>query len=210
MGRFEVTNDQFRRFRPDHHSGSYQGHTLNAGNQPVVNVSWEDARDYAAWMTKKSFGRFVYSLPSEAQWEYAARAGTSAPRFWGHDPGKACLYANAADLTLRRATGATAIHPCEDGHTATAPVGSFRPNPFGLYDMLGNVYEWTADVWSPEAYHRHTPRNPVYLGRGFERVYRGGGWNESPASVRCAFRFRAKQDLRNMPLGFRLIRKASY
>ncbi|MBK7675778.1 MAG: formylglycine-generating enzyme family protein [Candidatus Accumulibacter sp.] len=117
---------------------------------PAVCVSWNDAQAYAAWLSKRT-GR-IYRLLSEAEWEYAARAGTTTSRYWGEDPNHACKFANVADRALAvkgplfsQSGEAATIHDCDDRHAETAPVGSFRPNAFGLYDMLGNVWEWTQD-----------------------------------------------------------------
>jgi formylglycine-generating enzyme required for sulfatase activity len=114
---------------------------------PVTCVSWNDAQAFIKWLNKKTGSS--YRLPSEAEWEYAARAGTKTARFWGDDPNDACSYANVADQT-KSPDGKfqwSDIHECTDGYWFTAPVGSFRSNAFGLYDMLGNVSEWCQDVY---------------------------------------------------------------
>jgi len=89
IAKFEVTNEQFRKFRPQHNSGTYEGLSLNGDKQPVVNVSWYDAVAFAKWLSEKT-GK-IYRLPTEAEWEYAARAGTKTSRFWGNNPDEACL-----------------------------------------------------------------------------------------------------------------------
>ncbi|MBF0456511.1 MAG: SUMF1/EgtB/PvdO family nonheme iron enzyme [Nitrospirae bacterium] len=101
MGKYEVTNEQFRKFRPDHNSGKFEGLTLNENKQPVVNVSWEDATAYAKWLSEKSGHSF--RLPTEAEWEYAARGATTASRYWGNDTAEACKYANVSDATAQKA-----------------------------------------------------------------------------------------------------------
>ncbi|WP_201159835.1 SUMF1/EgtB/PvdO family nonheme iron enzyme, partial [Rhodoplanes elegans] len=123
-----------------------------AGDHPVVCVGWHDAEAYAAWLSQQT-GR-AYRLPSEAEWEYAARGVTTAgasPRYhFGDDAAAMCGYANAADLTLRNALagrGPTLFVPCRDDAVYTAPVGRFAPNAFGLVDMHGNAAEWAADCW---------------------------------------------------------------
>jgi formylglycine-generating enzyme required for sulfatase activity len=118
-------------------------------NHPVVCVAWIDIRAYLAWLSKKT-GQ-TYRLPSEAEWEYVARAGTSTAHFWGDDDTQACLYGNVADLTRAEKyvldPSPQLIFQCEDGFPDTAPVGSFRPNKFGVYDMAGNVWQVTEDCF---------------------------------------------------------------
>ena len=116
------------------------------GRRPVINVSWADAQEYVYWLSRKTGKR--YRLPSEAIWEYAARAGTTTERYWGDDADVACRYANVHDRTSMSVNNvAGPIHQCSDDFVKTAPVGSFRPNRFGLHDMLGNVWEWMSDCW---------------------------------------------------------------
>jgi formylglycine-generating enzyme required for sulfatase activity len=112
---------------------------------PVVCVSWEEAQGFVKWLSTRTGQR--YRLPSEAEWEYAARAGTTTRRYWGDAASGVCSYANFADETAKRTLGRTTVHPCADEFVYTAPVGRFRGNAFGLYDMLGNAYEWTQDCW---------------------------------------------------------------
>ncbi len=203
LGKYEVTNEQYRKYRPVHNSGSFVDDGLNGRNQPVVNVSWQDADGYARWLSKKSGKK--YSLPTEAQWEYAARGGTDTARFWGNSPDDACSYANVADRTLYRKWGDLfEIHDCADGYVVTAPVGSFKPNGYGLYDMLGNVWEWCQD-WYGEEYYSSSPRqNPTGPALGKYRVNRGGGWNNDPRLVRAAYRDWDSPGGAYNGLGFRL------
>ena len=100
IGNRDVTNEQFRKFRPDHDSGTFDGMSVNDDKQPVVNVSWEDAVAFARWLSQRSGNN--YRLPTEAEWEYAARAGTKTTYFWGDNPGDACKYANVADLSAKK------------------------------------------------------------------------------------------------------------
>ena len=149
---------------------------------PVACVSWNDANAFAEWLSKMS-GRKI-RLPTEAQWEYAARGGTGAMRFWGNDDSDACVYANVAD----KGHDWIDNFPCDDGYAFTAPVGSYRPNHFGLYDMLGNVREWCADRYG-EDYYKHSPRvDPKGPASGSFRVKRGGSWNNNARNCRCANR----------------------
>ena len=118
------------------------------GRRPVVNVRWRDAKDYTDWLSQQTGYR--YRLPTETEWEYAARAGTTTSRFWGDDPDQGCAYANAADLDGKKLfVGWTAMQ-CRDGNIYTAPAGSYRNNDYGLHDMLGNVLEWTCSLYDQD------------------------------------------------------------
>lgn len=172
---------------------------------PAVHVSWFDVNAMAEWLTRKSSGRFL--LPTEAQWEYACRAGTTTTRFWGDNPGDACGFANAHDITSVEARGFPwPHHDCADGYVETAPVGSYAPNAFGLYDMLGNVFEWCRDSYGDDTYASHAPRNPLYSEKTGLRVLRGGGWYSAPGEMRCAVRRGKCPTNTDDALGFRLIR----
>ncbi len=203
MGKYEVTNGQYRKFKPDHYSGDYKGHSLNSDDQPVVEVSWNDAVAYADWLSRKTGQRF--RLPTEAEWEYAARAGTQTARFWSDDPSQACRYANVYDRTTKAAFQFDKeTHDCDDGIAAAAPVGRFQPNGFGLYDMLGNVWEWTCSAYD-EKYAGGEERC-AGTGDGGPRVDRGGSWDGEPRGVRSASRAGTTPGYRDVNLGFRLAR----
>ncbi|CAN2048731.1 formylglycine-generating enzyme [Candidatus Magnetomoraceae bacterium gMMP-13] len=207
MGKYEVTNAQYRKFKSNHNSKSYEGHSLNENNQPVVYVSWNDIQEFIKWLNGKNSNGDKFRLPTEAEWEYACRAGSTTSRFWGNDPDDACKYGNVADHTAKSEwSDWTIIHDCVDGYTVTAPVGSFRFNKFGLYDMLGNIWEWCQDIYSSEAYSKHQRSNPIYANSGSRRVIRGGGWGNSPGYVRCADRYSNSPGRRFDGLGFRLVR----
>jgi len=111
----------------------------------VINVSWDDATDYSQWLSKQT--GHEYRLPTEAEWEYAARAGTETAQYWGNNPDDACRYANVYDNTSKKNGLAWPNHNCTDGYAKTAPIGSFEPNGFGLFDMLGNVSEQTCSEY---------------------------------------------------------------
>ncbi|SHE99504.1 Formylglycine-generating enzyme, required for sulfatase activity, contains SUMF1/FGE domain [Desulfacinum infernum DSM 9756] len=175
-------------------------------DHPVVHVSLNDALAMARWLSEQSPGTFA--VPTEAQWEYACRAGTVTARFWGEDPEDACAFANVADETARKQFPVWETHPCSDGFVFTAPVGSFRPNGFALYDMLGNVWEWCADVYDPDGYRNHAEKNPVVEKGGTARVVRGGSWYSRPRYVRSASRDQLSlPGRRSQDQGFRLIRR---
>jgi formylglycine-generating enzyme required for sulfatase activity len=228
MGKHELTLGEFRRFVQDTSyrteaekedgctvwNGSNWAKEQNrhwrnpgfkqGGKEPVVCVSWNDAKAYTRWLSKQTRGH--YRLPAEAEWEYAARAGTTTIRYWGDDPDQACRYANVADQTSKDKFGWAPIHECRDGYVYTAPVGSFRANGFGLYDILGNVWEWVGD-WYGEDYYQTSPKNnPQGPSSGADRVDRGGGWSNVPAGVRAAYRDGVEPGLRGINLGFRLLR----
>jgi formylglycine-generating enzyme required for sulfatase activity len=208
MGKTEVTNAQFRKFQADHDSKNYEGVSLNGDSQPAVYVSWEDASGFAQWLMAQNGGRFTFRLPTEAEWEYACRAGSEGARYWGDDPNRACEYENVADRTAQKQWTWDEVHDCDDGYAATAPVDSFQPNAFGLYDMLGNVSEWCYDVYSIDIYNRQDHDNPRNTdeSNGSYRVIRGGNWHGKPSKVRCAHRGSGLPGGMNDDLGFRLIR----
>ncbi len=175
---------------------------------PVVCVNWDDSLAYLRWLSQKTGKN--YRLLSEAEWEYAARAGTTTAWYWGSREADQCRYANGADLSAKaEGVVAPAFVPCDDNFAHTSPVGSFRPNPFGLYDMGGNVGEWVEDC-----YHDTYVDNPAD-GRAVEtclakfhyaRVMRGGAWNAIPAWIRSASRDVEVPSLRADTFGFRVAR----
>jgi len=174
---------------------------------PVVCVNLSDIHAYAEWLGRKTGHR--YRLPTEAEWEYAVRAGTTSARFWGDNPDQACVYANVADQTAReQITNAKTwdIHNCSDGYAYTSPVGSFKPNAFGLYDMLGNVWQWTEDCYHKN--YKGAPNDGSAWTTGACELHacRGGAWLIEPENVRSASRVRDYPMSRFTSLGFRLVR----
>ncbi|MBR1249548.1 formylglycine-generating enzyme family protein [Bradyrhizobium sp. AUGA SZCCT0169] len=159
------------------------------GAMPVVNVSWDDARQYVSWLSQLT-GR-EYRLPTEAEWEYAARAGTSSRYAWGDEPG--AENANCAG--------------CSDKWSLqTAPVGSFKPNAFGLNDMHGNVWEWTEDVWH-DSYHGAPADGSAWIeGDRDYRTIRGASWHNETELARAAVRFARHRKVQFDTLGFRVAR----
>jgi sulfatase modifying factor 1 len=158
---------------------------------PVVCVSLEDTQRYVQWLSRKT-GQ-SYRLPTEAEWEYAARAGTTTARFWGDGRDRACDFANAADFAMAEASkwnkdNQDQVFQCNDTHAYTAPVGSFRPNAFGLHDMLGNVFQWTEDCHHNNYDGAPSDGSARTTGECKKRVLRGGSWANSPWIVRSAFR----------------------
>jgi formylglycine-generating enzyme required for sulfatase activity len=175
-------------------------------NHPVVCISLHDATVYAEWLSQQT-GK-EYRLPTEAEWEYAARAGTETARDWGNDPDEACRYANAYDRTSKKENDFPwTHHNCTDGYAKTAPVGSFKPNAFGLFDMLGNVWEWTCskyeDKYGGEEKLCITSKK---LAKNTRLSLRGGGWNGEPGWVRSANRYWRSPTDRSDVVGLRLVR----
>ena len=173
---------------------------------PVVCVSWNDAQAYVQWLGRRA-GQ-TYRLPSEAEWEYAARAGSSSSRPWGDDPNEACRHANGADQSRSPGGRTRSVrHECNDGFWFTAPVGSYAANRFGVNDMIGNVWEWVQDVWH-DNYNGAPGDGSVWAAGGdpARRVLRGGSWDVNPQNLRSAYRDRSSPDNRNDSTGFRIAR----
>ena len=174
---------------------------------PVVCVGWDDAKAYANWLSIRTGAR--YHLPSEAMWEYAARAGTRGRRYWNAASGTQCDHANGGDRTLmRRLRGwPLPVVTCTDNVAHTAPVGSYKANAFGLYDMLGNVWEWTADCWHDDYTRAPSDGSAWTRGGDCDRpVLRGGSWETALSGVRSANRYWS--DIRaSNATGFRVARR---
>ncbi|TAL87384.1 MAG: formylglycine-generating enzyme family protein [Rhodanobacter sp.] len=184
----------------------YAGHKA-AANLPVVNVSWNDAEAYANWLSQRT-GK-VYRLPSEAEFEYALRAGTTT-RYWWGDGTPTRLVENVTGSGDRSKMGrhwSHAFRHYSDGYWGPAPVMSFAPNPFGLYDMDGNVSEWVDDCWH-DNYVRAPNNGTAWINPGCSaHVIRGGSWGSSPEQVRSAWRQGANSDVRSGRVGFRVVRE---
>ncbi len=187
MSRFEITMEQYRvyavdndipapQYQPEHH------------NRPVTNVSWHDAQAYVLWLTRRT--KRTYRLPSEAQWEYAARAGTVTPYYTGEEllEGANCIGCGS-----------------EWGGVQTAPVGSFPANPFGLYDMHGNVWEWVQDCWT-DNYFGRGDSEAAMVNQNCERfVMRGGSWYNEADYARSSYRGNEAPAFRDKGVGFRVV-----
>lgn len=175
-------------------------------DHPVVNVTWQDAVAMAAWLSQvEGVG---YRLPTEAEWEYACKAGTTTRFSTGDEPASLQGHANLFDQ-------GSAVHwphwqqhalPWQDGFAFTAPVAQFKANAWGLHDMHGNVWEWTAD-WYGENTYAQSPRiDPTGPADGGTKVRRGGSWHTWPAYARCSFRNWNTPQTRYTLVGFRLVR----
>lgn len=201
MDVYEVTNEQYQRFDPDASSSD------SVSTHPVEGVSWYDAVRYCNWRSRREglhpcydettwacdFGQNGYRLPTEVEWEYAARGGLEGKRYpWGNDI--------SHDKANYYGTGG------KDRWKGTAPVGSFPPNGFGVYDMAGNVWEWCTDGYKARYYseaqegHQEGPQTGIY------RVRRGGAWNSDPYALRCAFRV-WQDPTDGSGMGFRCVRR---
>jgi formylglycine-generating enzyme len=170
---------------------------------PVVNVSWNDAVAFCEWMTRRE--KAVYRLPTEAEWEYCCRAGTTTQFYCGDDPEALPSTANVADATLKQKFHNWTAIAARDGFAFTAPVGSFQANAFGLFDMHGNVWEWCHDWYAKGYYARSAENDPQGPLRGTVRVFRGGSWYDSAALCRSTFRNWDVPTYRDYFLGFRVV-----
>jgi len=174
---------------------------LNQGdNEPVVCVTWKDANAYVEWLAKTS-GK-PYRLPSESEWEYAARAGVTTSHYWSED-GDACKFANTGDQAAKRKHSNWKIMDCDDGYAGTAPVGSLKPNAFGLYDMLGNAKQWTAGCATDSIDEIPADGSPVGGSCNYRPV-RGSAWNSLPNVVRLAYREKNSASYASANYGFRV------
>jgi formylglycine-generating enzyme required for sulfatase activity len=231
LGTYHVTRGQFRQFitdsgyRTDAENPERPGATgwdrqkeefavdinyswRNVGfkqtdEHPVVNVSWNDAVAFCKWLCKKE--RETYRLPSEAEWEYACRAGTRTRYYSGDDPETLATVANVADAALKAkfAHWPSTIR-ASDGYVFTAPVGQFKPNAFGLYDMHGNAFQWCADWYGKDYYGKSPADDPTGPVIGDDHVLRGGSCISEPSAAGCADRLKDSPECRDCWTGFRV------
>ncbi len=228
IGRYEITNAEYRtfleasRYTPDPGCLVWRDGFVDvpeagwaqpepglapASNEPVVCVSWNDANAYARWLSALTGRR--YRLPTEAEWEYVASSGQPGTYPWGDDSARACEFANVLD-----ATGQSAgqfdwpAAECDDGYARVAPVGRFQANRFGLFDVIGNVWEWTEDCYEAPYPPGPLDGGPVRGGEQCElRTVRGGGWITRPDRLRPTFRGRDPAGTRYRFFGFRVVRE---
>jgi formylglycine-generating enzyme required for sulfatase activity len=171
-------------------------------DHPVVNVSHNDAVAFCAWLSRKE-GQ-TYRLPTEAEWEYACRAGTTTRYYHGDDPEGLSDVGNVADGTLKWKLSYRGTITGRDGYVFTAPVGKYKANGFGLYDMHGNVREWCADWYDAKYYEASPEDDPSGPAGGSVRVFRGGGWYCGAGGCLAAYRDWFVPSARGYCLGFRL------
>lgn len=228
LGQYEVTRGEFAAFvRGSGHkqpndciSFTKEGEIKNDANwmnpsysqtdiHPVVCVSAEDADAYAHWLSQKTGKR--YRLPTEAEWEYAERAGNQSLYPWGTDPDSACQYGNVLDQSVKQPlaklhkkfnTQDSMLFNCNDQHVFTAPVGSYQANAFGLWDVSGNVLEWNCSAYTEGGYDGHEKSCTDDINTRLVR--RGGSWLHEPNGVRSALRDGETPSFRHFVLGFRL------
>jgi formylglycine-generating enzyme required for sulfatase activity len=191
VGKYPVTRDEYARFveATGHSNEDWRNPSFpQTGRDPVVNVNWDDAKAYVGWLGEKA--GHTYRLVSEAEYEYAERAGTSTAYWWGDSDADLCRYANGG--------------PCN--HDGTVPVGSYPANAFGLYDMAGNVWEWTEDCWN-RGYADAPDNGAAWMtGDCGLRVQRGGSWLNLPRSLRSAYHGGVNSFYRVNGIGFRVAR----
>ncbi len=189
-------------FKQDSHFNWQNAGFVQGDDHPVVNVSWNDAVAFCQWLSRKE--KIAYRLPTEAEWEYACRAGSTSLYFFGDDAEGLATAANVADATAREKFSSWSGISGHDAHVFTAPVGSFQPNAFGLFDMHGNAWEWCRD-WFGESYYAKSPeKDPTGPPTGTVRVFRGGSWYDAASLCRSAFRYWDVPTYRDYFLGFRV------
>ncbi len=190
IGIFEITFDQYDQFCTDTRREFPDDGGWGRGNNPVVNVSWQDAKAYTEWLSNKTRKR--YRLPSDAEWEYAARAGTESRYWWGDETG----------IARANCEGCSSLW---DG-AKSAPVGRFAANPLGLHDTAGNVFEWVADCYHDSFANAPADGAPLEKPGCGKRVIRGGAWSFPPKEIRSANRWRDFPTRRSDDTGFRVAR----
>lgn len=198
IGVHEITRADFARFKPSE--------APDVGSQaqlPITRVSWRAAQDYAEWLSAQTGNR--YRLPSEAEWEYAARAGTDSPFHFGSDPEQFCAHANIADATFLAQYAKDGTIDCSDDNMRTAAVGSFKPNAFGIHDMLGNVEEWVVDCWHDSYRGAPSGQEPRTGGTCATRILRGGAWDSIPDEATVSYRTSSTRG--SGTRGFRVVRE---
>jgi sulfatase modifying factor 1 len=186
IGVYEVTVAEYMQFINASKS-EYKPGRVSFDNHPAVNISLDDALAYLAWLSKQS--SYHYRLPTEAEWEFIARAGIETSFPDGNSPDHLCQFANIADQATKKRFNGWDVADCDDGYQITAPVGQFKPNAFGLYDILGNVSEWVSDCWFYNYENAHKDgRARTAEDERCSRVVRGGSWDSHPSAARLSYR----------------------
>ena len=235
MARFETSNRQFRQFDSSHESrtedrNGYQfgavGYDQDQPDQPAVRVSWDEAMTFCRWLSHET--GLSFTLPTEAQWEWACRAGSASPFSFGELEADFSPYANLGDKRLRDFAADTSLdhysaqRPMknpnrfddwlprddrfDDGGFVTEPVGKYQPNPWGLHDLHGNAAEWTRSTYRTYPYRDDDGRNAIEdAPRDTERVVRGGSWRDRPFRSTASYRLPYRQYQRVFNVGFRIV-----
>lgn len=199
LGRFEVTFEQYDLYARMTGNDAPRDR-WGRGERPVIDVDWYDAIDFTHWVSAAT--GIVLRLPSEAEWEYAARAGGDQRYGFGDDIAQLCVYGNVADSDTDIGWRTKL---CSDGYKTTAPVGSFKPNGFGVFDMHGNVWEWLSDCWSSNYRRAAIDSLPRVGGDNCStRVQRGGSWFYGADEARSSARSSGEEFDKSVTLGFRL------
>jgi formylglycine-generating enzyme required for sulfatase activity len=232
MARFETSNRQFKQFKPEHESRTEDRHGYQFGrlgydqdqpDQPAVRVSWLEAMAFCQWLSRKT--GLKVTLPTEAQWEWACRAGSATPFWFGDFDADYSPFANLGDKMLAEFAADTALDHYEsarpmanpnrfddwlprddrfdDGGFVTEPVGRYKPNPWGLHDLHGNAGEWTRSAYRPYPYEEGDGRNALAPGQA--RVVRGGSWRDRPQRATASFRLAYPEYQRVFNVGFRIV-----
>lgn len=215
LGKYEITFGQFTAFTQSsgYQTKIEQGKSCyiyyhQTDGHPMVCISWHDVQAYIRWLNQKT-GK-IYRLPSESEWEYAARAGSKTKYHFDDNSDELCRYANVLDITAHKTyVNYGPIAECNDGYLNTAPVGMFSANAFGLHDMHGNVWEWVQDCWHSD--YKDAPSDGSAWEKGNSadcdhRVVRGGDWYDTPKNVRSSGRGLNNPGNVGDDLGFRLAR----
>ena len=172
-------------------------------NHPVTCVSWNDVQAFIIWLNSQT--DYKFRLPTEAEWEFATRAGSDTVYFFGQLPGKLCEFANAADVSSLQDYPNFSANDCDDGYVRTSPVAKFKPNPNGIYDVYGNVWEWVEDCWSSDYKTLSNDGSANLSGDCQRRGFRGGGYGDIPHFARSTLRNRGNKSHRKDYIGFRLV-----
>lgn len=203
IGKYEISFDEYDYYCVETGKAKPNDEGWGRGKRPVINITWDDAHSYTKWLTKKT-GR-KYFLPSEAQWEYAARAGTQTSYWWGNEPGD----------KLAQCGDCAAIHRCKDCKDVplldegTAIIGTYKANPFGLYDVHGNVMEWVADCEHKTNSSKTSDGSPRRNGNCKKRVMKDGSWWNNVRFIRASVRGTAADglDYKSFHVGVRVARE---
>ena len=215
IGKYEVTKEQYSAFIKE---SGYKSEKICNGKEfnwenpgfkqeathPVVCINWNDAKSYVQWLSQKN--NQIYRLPKESEWDYAAKAGAKYSRYWGESSDLACTYANVMDKSGKSAGSIRVPHNCDDHYVYTSPVGDFKPNSFGLYDIVGNAWEWVENCWD-DNYQRAINKPLSNKETCIKRTLRGGCWNGSPDNALLTSRGGVDSVSRTSKWGLRVVRE---